>query len=61
MSEKSKKIEVSSDALYQLLNALQGPPHHIRELQVLSQSSLPMKNPVSTLIAEYNQWAESQG
>lgn len=60
MSEENQKIEVSADALYHLLNALMGPPHHIRELQVLSRSKLPIPNPIRTLADEYNQWAEPE-
>ena len=58
MSTTDGKIEVSADALCQLLTALQGPGHYIRELQVLANSSLPMPNPISTLTLEYNEWAE---
>ncbi len=47
------KIEVSADALRQVLQALIGPAHYIRELQVTM--GLPgSTNPIETLLAEFN-------
>ena len=50
------KVEVNAEALRQLLQALVGPGHHIRELQFTR--GLPgSANPIDTLVAEYNAWA----
>lgn len=47
------KIEVSEEALKELLTAIMGPPHYIREL--LAIMNLPdSKNCLKTLIDEYN-------
>lgn len=52
----SPKIEVSVAALFQVLEALNGPPHLIRELQATRG---PMfDNPIDTLIKEYNEVAD---
>lgn len=51
------KIEVSADALRAVLQALNGPPHYIRELQCtrgLPQLGDMPPNPIDVLIAEYN-------
>lgn len=45
------KLTVSADALRQVLQALNGPGHYIRELQV-TRGPL-FDNPIDTLIAEY--------
>jgi len=48
-----ENITVSAEALRQVLQALIGPPHHIRELQ--ATMSLPGDaNPIKTLYEEYN-------
>ncbi len=48
----SRKIEVSSDALKQILDALNGPGHLIRELQVTR--NLPgNENPINILMEDY--------
>lgn len=52
------KVEVSAAALREILQALNGPGHCIRELQFTR--SLP-GNPIDTLIAEFNAWAGAQG
>ena len=52
------KVPVSAEALRQLLQALNGPGHHARELQFTR--GMP-GNPIDTLIAEFNAWAEAQG
>lgn len=47
------KVTVSTDALRQVLEALNGPGYHIRELQAIR--NLPgMSNPIDTLIDEFN-------
>ena len=49
----SLKVSVSAKALHQVLGALTGPPHYIRELQ--ATRNLPgVENPINTLIDEYN-------
>lgn len=48
-----EKVTVSADALRQVLNALNGPGHHIRELQVTR--NLPgSTNPIDVLVEEFN-------
>ncbi len=50
------KVTVSADALRQVLNALNGPAHYIRELQVTRNiSKLPgmNPNPINILVDEY--------
>lgn len=56
-SDKPKMVQVSAEALFSILNALNGPGHHIRELQA-TRSPL-FDNPIDKLIKEYNAWAES--
>jgi hypothetical protein len=51
MSE-DQKVTVSAKALRQVLQALVGPGHYIRELQV-TRGPL-FNNPIDTLIEEYN-------
>lgn len=46
-----KTVTVSSDALVQLLQAVTGPAHHIRELQVTR--NIDERNPINVLISEY--------
>lgn len=50
-------ITVNAEALRQVLQALIGPPHHIRELQVLR--SFP-DSPITTLVTTYNEWQSKQ-
>lgn len=57
MSEP-KKISVDADALYRVLNALNGPGHYIRELQV-TRGPL-FENPIDKLITQYNEWTSNQ-
>ena len=54
-------IPVNADALYQLLQALTGPAHLMRELQVTR--NIPGDNPINTLVREYNAYvtATSKG
>lgn len=51
------KVSVNAEALQQVLQALVGPPHHIRELQAIRSPIIP--NPVDRLINEYNEWFHS--
>jgi hypothetical protein len=53
-----KTIEVDADALYQVLQALNGPGHYIRELQV-TRGPL-FDNPIDKLATQYNEWATKQ-
>ncbi len=47
------KVTVTAKALHQVLGALIGPGHYIRELQ--ATRNLPgIDNPINTLIDEYN-------
>jgi hypothetical protein len=55
----SDVITVNSDALREVLVALNGPDHYIRELQVTR--NLPgMNNPINILIDEYNKYCEKE-
>jgi len=45
------KVTVSADALRQILSALVGPPHYIRELQAIRSLG---DSPIDKLIDEYN-------
>lgn len=58
MSEN--KVEVSADALRQLLQALINGGVEIREMMVLANSPILSDNPIKQLTAEYNAWAESK-
>ena len=50
-------VSVPAEALGQVLNALIGPPHYIRELQVIR--GLPGgDDPISQLITAYNAWVD---
>lgn len=51
-----EKVTVSAHALYQLLMALNGPAHYIRELQVTRDRGRGLfpDNPIDVLCAEYN-------
>lgn len=51
------KVTVDSDALREVLQALIGSDHHIRELQYTR--SLP-SNPINKLIAEFNDHVKGQ-
>lgn len=52
-------VPVSLDALHQLLQALNGAPHYIREIQ--ATRNLPgVKNPINVLIDDFNRWADEQ-
>lgn len=61
ISAQEPKIEVSANALYSVLNALNGPAHLIRELQAtLSLGDLDADNPINVLTNQYNDWANAQ-
>jgi hypothetical protein len=50
------KVSVSADALYSVLQALNGPGHLIRELQFTRDAPPIMTgNPIDTLIRDYNE------
>lgn len=49
----SEKISVSKEALRQVLNAFQGPSHHVMELWAINTPYID--NPVSILIKEFNE------
>jgi hypothetical protein len=54
------RVEVAAEPLRQVLTALTGPPHHIRELQATRK--LPgTENPINQLILEFNAWFNSVG
>jgi len=56
MEISMKTVLVSADALKQLLQAINGPSHHIRELQLTR--GVNESNPINVLISEYNAAAE---
>jgi hypothetical protein len=49
-----EKVTVSADALRKVLTALNGPTHHIRELQALRNPHFGSDNPINILCSEYN-------
>lgn len=53
-----KTITVNADALRQVLQALVGPGHLIRELQATRGPIVGKDNPINLLIEEYNAAAE---
>jgi hypothetical protein len=53
-----RKVEVDADALYQVLQALIGPGHLIRELQVMRAFK---DNPIDLLVTQYNQQVQEPG
>lgn len=56
----TESITVSRAALYEVLHALVGPPHYIRELQATrSLHFLGHPNPIETLIAEFEAAAKA--
>ena len=50
------KVTVSAQALAEVLTALKGPSHHIRELQVMSRAHpiLSVDSPINQLVKDYN-------
>lgn len=63
--EERLMVSVDAEALGELLHALNGPGHYIRELQVtrdLDNKGLSIKrNPINLLIEQYNAFVQSQG
>lgn len=58
-----KTVEVNADALRQVLEALLGPGHLIRELQAIHGSNLPVDDshdPIGVLLTEYNEAAATE-
>lgn len=58
-----RMIEVDAEALYEVLNALNGPGHLVRELQAtqgLEKVGLNIgkRNPINVLIDQWNAYAE---
>lgn len=49
-----EKVTVSADALRQILQALNGPGHYIRELQALRNGPFSGDNPINKVADEYN-------
>lgn len=49
-----EKVTVSAEALRQVLMALNGPAHYIRELQVTRGPLVGDDNPINILVEEYN-------
>lgn len=57
----SNAVTVNADALRQVLVALTGPGHLIRELQFTRDNPPIMTgNPIDTLIRDYNAWAKER-
>lgn len=54
-----EKVTVSATALRQVLNALNGPAHYIRELQVTRGPLIGDDNPINILCDEYNAAVEA--
>lgn len=54
MSDIPEKISISTLALYELLKALNGPPHYIREIQV-TRNLLGQENCLDIVVREFNQ------
>ena len=53
--KSSDKVLVSRKPLKDMLLAVSGPSHYIRELQATRNLPIGKKNPIDTLIDEYNQ------
>lgn len=55
----SDTVPVNSEALYKILNALQGHQHQILELYALKNSGLPGYDcPIKLLTEQYNRWLD---
>lgn len=54
MSNERPKVLVDAKALYDVLMALNGPPHLMRELQVTKGALFP-DNPITVLTNSYNE------
>jgi hypothetical protein len=61
--EERKMVSVDAEALGQVLRALNGPGHYIRELQVTRDLDLKglslERNPINLLIEQYNEFVNS--
>ncbi|MDE1179443.1 hypothetical protein [Paraburkholderia sp.] len=55
-----ERIEVDAKALREVLVALNGPGHYIRELQVTRNPVICPDNPINKLTDEFNAWVERQ-
>ena len=55
----SMTVPVNAEALREVLVALNGPGHLIRELQATRAPYLP-PNPINTLISDFNAWVDAQ-
>lgn len=54
---ETTNVKVNAKALYEVLNALMGPDHRIRELQAIV--NLPTgHNPIKTLLEDFNREAQ---
>jgi hypothetical protein len=56
-------IPVDAEALHQVLQALIGPSHHVRELQAtrgLHKLGAPYLNPIETLVEQWKAWSAAQ-
>lgn len=54
--QEAQQITVNAENLRTVLSALNGPPHHIRELQALNKP--PFNSPIGALTDQYNAWAD---
>jgi hypothetical protein len=58
MSDIPAKVSLSTSAVWELLNALQGPPHYIREIQATRGIG---DNPLDILCREFNEQMKQAG
>jgi hypothetical protein len=58
-NSSSETVAVNRKALFEVLTALNGPPHLIRELQVIRLLPGPTNNPIDLLINQYNDVVKS--
>lgn len=57
----SNMVSVSAEALYEVLTALNGPGHLIRELQVTRDKPPVLTgNPIDLLISQYNEYRKRE-
>ncbi len=54
-------VIVNAGALRQVLEALMGPPHLIRELQAMNDFEFAKNDPIGTLVKEFNEALELSG
>ena len=63
MDGERAKLLIDAEALRDVLQALNGPDHYIRELQFTrggAMNGLCDDNPIDILIKQYNEWVESR-